>query len=150
VPSSGGSHRRRGHAELFADMPVIRILYGFVLTLLFVGSPAHSAETRLSASPDNVVPLETYTCAQKIYAHVHLDRLPPGEHRLEARWLLPNGKVQEETTLKLQAHAQDAVVWMEAARPAIFSGSVAWTGRWTVEIRLDGQSLQTLPFQMTC
>jgi hypothetical protein len=121
-----------------------------LLELVLLSGLTQAAIVRLSASQEKLVPLEAYTCEQKVYAHVHLDPLAPGPHELEAVWHLPNGKVQENTRLQLKAPAQDAVLWLEAARPAILSGPVGWTGGWNLEIRLDGKPLGNEAFQMTC
>jgi len=104
----------------------------------------------LSAAQDRIVPLDTYTCQQKIYVHVDLKSVAPGKHRLEAMWRLPDGQLQETTKQEFKAPAKQAVLWIEAQKPPLFGAPPRWTGRWTVDIQLDSKKMGVLPFQMNC
>jgi hypothetical protein len=124
--------------------------FSFAFASLLITTHLNAAQVKLSASLDKIIPLETYTCQEKVYAHVDWDGMKPGKHHLEAIWRLPDGKVQERTAYDFAAPAQNAVVWLEAEKPPVFSGPVRWSGRWNVEVFLDGRSLGTLPFEMSC
>jgi hypothetical protein len=125
------------------------IAYPLLIVGLYAGM-AHAVQVALSADEHRIVPLESYTCQQKVYVHVGVDKLSPGTHHVDASWQMPNGKVQERTSYDFKAPAQNVVLWLEAEKPFQLIGTLSWSGRWAVEIFLDTHSLGLFPFQMSC
>jgi len=142
-------------AALWRVMPgMTRLRWGGILCLFAMTGLSldvlATGQIALSASEHQLIPLDYYTCQQKIYVQVRWDALTPGPHQLDAFWKLPNGAVQDHTKYNFSTPAQSAVVWLEAEKPFQLMGILDWPGRWTVEIFLDTHSLGLLPFEMRC
>ena len=129
------------------------------------GSEANpSISVWLSATVQNGVPIQNdgqrFGCNDKIFAVIDLVGLQGGEHRLEADWTDPIGKIREHIDYPFNgAGATRITVWLKLHPPkgsALFSffnpamGMDDFIGLWKLVVRVDDDTRLDTQFEVLC
>ena len=146
-----------------------RIILQALCVALFFGSVSSSeANTNLSvwlgSTVQNGTPVEKDTnrfgCNDKIYAVIDLLELDGGEHRLQADWTDPGGKIREHIDYPFDgAGGTRITIWLKLHPPkgsALFSffspalGMDDFIGLWQLVIRVDDGTRLDTEFEVLC
>lgn len=124
------------------------------------------AEIYLSKKQENEQPMKQasseFNCRDKIYGVVIGTWPDKSEHLLEAYWTDPRGKQREHTRYKFIARNGETRTWawlrLHRGEPDILERLLMqeddslreFNGQWKVVFYVDGKTLGTLTFQVTC
>jgi hypothetical protein len=117
----------------------------------------------LTAQENGLDPQDSFSCSGTIHGYITFPKAEIGQHVLEGTWILPNGKVLEETEIPIDfppPGRQIASLWLTFRPPSarIFGGvnpqadeeRLAYNGRWRLEVRWDNQWLLSKNFNVRC
>jgi hypothetical protein len=146
-----------------------RIIVQALCVALFFGSVSSSeANPNLSvwlgSTVQNGTPVEKDTnrfgCNDKIYAVIDLLGLESGEHRLQADWTDPGGKIREHVDYPFNgAGGTRITIWLKLHPPkgsALFSffspalGMDDFIGLWQLTLRVDDDTRLDTQFEVLC
>ncbi len=146
-----------------------RIIVQALCVAFFFGSVSSSeANPNLSvwlgSTVQNGTPVEKDTnpfgCNDKIYAVIDLLELDGGEHRLEADWTDPGGKIREHVDYPFNgAGGTRITIWLKLHPPkgsALFSffnpamGMEDFIGLWQLTLRVDDDTRLDTEFEVLC
>ena len=146
-----------------------RTIVQAVCAVLFIGSVSNSEANSnlsvwLSSTVQNGTPVEKDTsrfgCNDKIYAVIDLLELDSGEHRLQADWTDPSGKIREHIDYPFNgAGATRITIWLKLHPPkgsALFSffspalGMDDFIGLWQLTVRVDDDTRLDTEFEVLC
>lgn len=106
-----------------------------------------------------------FDCSGRIYAHMTFSEQLAGPQALEARWIRPDGVVQETTRLNLSftsADARKTTIWLEFQPPSrsIFDEfslggdyggeQEGFHGPWTLKVFSNGKIIDQQTFSVAC
>ena len=143
----------------------LRVLCAVLLLGSFSASKADpSIGVWLSATVEKGWPVESgsnrFGCNDKIYAVIDLLGLEGGEHRLQADWTDPGGKIREHIDYPFNgAGATRITIWLKLHPPkgsALFSffsptlGMDDFIGLWQLAIRVDDDARLDTQFEVLC
>ena len=154
-----------GVGRLGSYRTVLLALCAIVFVGSFSGSEANSnLSVWLSSTVRNGAPVERdanrFGCNDKIYAVIDLLELDSGEHRLQADWTDPSGKIREHIDYPFNgAGATRITIWLKLHPPkgsALFSffspalGMDSFIGLWQLTLRVDDDTRLDTEFEVLC
>ncbi len=103
-------------------------------------------------------PLKKFSCTNRVYLYFTWYLLE-GHHKINAFWINPQGKEENQVQLKFSAKGGETHNWVALEFKNIFDKinlltpslkAAKLTGKWKVRILLDGKLLETLDFAIHC
>ena len=151
---------RFGHYQV-----ALWVLCALLLLGSFSASKADpSIDVWLSAAVEEGWPVESvsnrFGCNDKIYAVIDLLGLESGEHRLQADWTDPGGKIREHVDYPFNGSGGTRItIWLKLHPPkgsALFSffnpamGMEDFIGLWQLTLRVDDDTRLDTKFEVLC
>ena len=120
------------------------------------GTPSFSAI--LIPNLTDKTPVENFNCFEKVYLYITLHNVY-GDHWVTALWIDPSGKQKDEVDLPFVSKRKKFECWLvleflnvEAGGHFLTpsQGSIRFSGKWKVQLLLDGNFLEEKEFTVTC
>jgi hypothetical protein len=131
------------------------IILFFSLLLIGLAVPGNAVESKtsvvLTANMENPAPQTWFDCTDRIYAILTLPSSWLGDHTLEARWIKPNGDLQDRTHINVSlapGGGRTAYLWLEKREEDESKGRL--NRPWKLDVSSDGESVASSTFRVSC
>jgi len=124
-----------------------------------VGTLLLAAVVTLGEGPGDTPARAEFSCSERVWARVAFAAPQRGPHLLEARWIRPDGRVQERARIPvdLGEGAGGVHAWLDFGDgPGLWERLFGlkpdrtFNGRWKVELTWDGAPLETKEMEVRC
>jgi len=139
-------------------------LYIISVPVLSASDPDTPARAKLvlTSKENSVEPETEFFCSGKIHGYIRLPERAEGPHLLEGNWILPNGKLEASSRIRVDFPApgrSTAYIWFgfpergglqNSLNPEADAERLQYPGTWRVEVRWDQRMIISSTFTVTC